>query len=447
MALASWTAATLLGVVEPAAGSLALAQSPEAGSTGGSAGEPASSGPVPEIILYTMGTGELVFEKWGHTAVCVEYPGPKPPSICYNYGSTDFTNPGGVIWDFLRGAGKFWVSRDYPGNMIRRYMGYDRSLWRQVLPLSDERALRAANTLAEAALPENRYYIYHHFFDNCSTRVRDIIDQVTDGELRRDTDHILGPTYRDYSRQGFADMTWALLGTDYLLARQADEQPTLWEVMFLPDFLRDHVTERFGVEPELIYQRRGPDFSTDPGLGGRPSLFLLALFLALLVALARWSGRRERLAIAVAVTPLFLLSVMIWGLPVISSIEALRYNELLLVYLPLDLALVFLDPERRQRYARMRLVWLAGVSLLCAIGVFTQPLWVPIALVFAPLAVLAAPTFPHRTGGSASPGDMVSSSSRDRDGRSSLGAGERSKRSRGPRRSSKKRKSKAKKRR
>ena len=364
-----------------------------------------SADPVPKIVLYTMGTGELVFEKWGHSAVCVEYARSRPQSICYNYGATDFTSTARVVWDFVRGKALFWVSRDYPEDMIRRYMGYDRSLWRQVLPFTDEQALRAASTLAEAARPENRGYIYHHFFDNCSTRVRDIIDQVTDGELRRDTDHVLGPTYRDYSREGFAEMTWGLLGTDYLLARQADEQPTLWQAMFLPDFLRDHVAGRFGVEPEPIYHRRGPPFSRDPGLGGRPLLFGIAVFLALMVGLARWLGRLERLAVAVALLPSFLLSLVVWGLPIISSIEALRYNELLLVYVPVDLAVVFLDGPRRHRYAQLRIVWLAGVSLLAAIGVFTQPLWGPIVLVFAPLAVIAAPTFPHRARASGSRAD------------------------------------------
>ena len=393
----AFVVALALWISGPLAGSPALAQGPgDDGQSPLSTNPLRSASPVPTITLYTMGTGALVFEKWGHAAICVEYPRPLPPSVCYNYGSTDFTSPVEVIWDFVRGAGVFWVSTDDPAYMIERYMGYDRSLWRQVLPLSDEQAIRAANILADAALPENRNYIYHHFFDNCSTRVRDIIDQVTDGQLRPGTDHIVGPTYRDYSRQGFAEMTWALIGTDYLLARQADEQPTLWQAMFLPDVLRDQVTERFAAEPKLIYQRRGPDFSTDPGHGGRPLLFVVALFLALLVALARWYGRHQRLAIAVAVTPPFLISVVVWGLPAISSIEALRYNEALLVHLPLDLALIWLAPARRQRYAQLRTAWLAGISILSAVGLFTQPLWAPIALVFAPLAVIAAPTFPHR---------------------------------------------------
>lgn len=343
-----------------------------------------------------MGEGELVFEKWGHAALCVERPGSPVRGICYNYGTTDFTRPVGVVWDFVRGKGRFWVSRDSEENMIQRYMGYDRSLWRQVLPFTPEQAMLAAARLEHEALPENRYYIYHHYFDNCTTRVRDIIDAVTDGALRKDTAGKLGPTYRDYSRHGFAELTWALIGTDLLLARQADEQPNLWQAMFLPEVLREHVTERLGAKPELIYEHQGRTFSHDPGMGGRGYLFGMAIVLAAIVALARWRGRFERLALAIMVMPLFLITVVVWGLPMISKIEALRYNEVLLVFLPLDLALPFLRKERRQRYAQLRVGWLALVSLLCAIGVLTQPLWASIALVFAPFAVIAAPVFPTR---------------------------------------------------
>ncbi|MEM9491572.1 MAG: DUF4105 domain-containing protein, partial [Myxococcota bacterium] len=335
---------------------------------------------TPDIVLYTMGNGNVIFEKWGHAALCIEYPRSPRYSRCYNYGTTDFRNPSKVVWEFLRGGGTFWVSVTTPDRMIRRYMAFDRTLWRQVLPLSPEQAQRAADMLRTDALPENRYYTYNHFFNNCSTRVRDIIDQASDGLLSRDAEQPVGPTFRDYARRGFAEMTWALVGTDYMLGRQADVQPNLWELMFLPRYMREQVTLRFGVEPNKIFQRRGHEFSQDPGLGGRHLVVLLALLLAGLIALSRWAGspRQQTLAVTVAVVPSFLISLIMWGLASISSLEALRYNEILLVYLPFDIVLPFLRSDRRQHYARIRIIGLILVSLLAAIGVFNQPLWIPI---------------------------------------------------------------------
>src|SRR5690606_34050287 len=64
---------------------------------GATAAQP--DGPVPDIVLYTMGKCSVVWEKFGHAALCVEYrPESRRPSLCYNYGTTDFTAPVSVGW-------------------------------------------------------------------------------------------------------------------------------------------------------------------------------------------------------------------------------------------------------------------------------------------------------------------------------------------------------------
>ena len=51
--------------------------------------------------------------------------------------------------------------------------------------------------------------------------------------------------------------------------------------------------------------------------------------------------------------------------------------------------LPFLGASKRRIYARVRLAIVVLASLLCAIGVLQQPLWVPILVVFMPLALVA----------------------------------------------------------
>lgn len=67
----------------------------------------------------------------------------------------------------------------------------------------------------------------------------------------------------------------------------------------------------------------------------------------------------------------------------------MRWNEAVLVVTPLDAALPFLGERLRRGYARVRVALLLGVSLLGALGVLVQPLWVPILVAFMPLAVVA----------------------------------------------------------
>jgi hypothetical protein len=74
---------------------------------------------------------------------------------------------------------------------------------------------------------------------------------------------------------------------------------------------------------------------------------------------------------------------VLWTVAIISTIPTVRWNEALFLYLPLDLALPFLGAARRERYARVRLGMVVVVSLLCAVGLFKQPLWIPIAIAFA----------------------------------------------------------------
>ncbi len=349
------------------------------------------AGPVPEITLYTMGRGKVLWQKFGHAALCVEYPRNPRRSACYNYGTTDFADPVGVGWGFLRGQGKFWVSVTSPSQMIRIYRAFDRTIWKQVLPLTEEQVWKAVGRLEHDLLPENRYYTYHHFHDNCTTRLRDIIDEATDGALKPGTDSVPGPSYREFARVGFAEDAWLNVLTDLFLGRGSDARPNLWQAMFLPWYLRDHVEDRLGAKPVVVYQRQGHDFSLDPGSGGRWWLVLLALFLGAIVGLSRFKGRYERAALITATVPLGLLATLAYFLAIVTAVEEFRYNEVLLVFLPTDIALPFLGAARRQRYARVRVALLLLLAVLALVGVLTQPLWVLMLIALAPMIFLALP--------------------------------------------------------
>jgi hypothetical protein len=340
------------------------------------------------LELWTMGPSDVVFERFGHAALCLGGGGGDDlVGTCWNYGTADFSDPPRLVWEFLRHRAKFWASLTSMRATYAAYVQHDRSVFRQVIPLSPEKLALAKARLAHDQEPANRYYVYHHFDDNCTTRLRDIIDDAVDGRLAGAKAARYPTTLRAMVRYGFSSSRLLLAGAEILIGRTADRQPTAWDAMYHPDVLREEVQRRLGIAPETLYARRGPLPSGDPR-GGQLSLALLGLALAAIVLGTRWSrvralGRGGRVLAGLV---LGTLGLLLWGLALIAPQRELRQNELLLVLQPLDLALGLLPARWLMRYARARLLVLGVVAVLAVAGVLIQPLVGPLLLVALPIA-------------------------------------------------------------
>ncbi len=342
----------------------------------------------PRIELYTMGQGEHVFERFGHAAICVVYDRTPARSRCYNYGTTDFGSPPQELgWDFLRGRARFWVSVWSRERMLRSYEADDRTIWRQRLPLSGEQVGRIQQKLEHDAREENRYYLYHHFYDNCTTRLRDIVDDALGGSLSRRGARAYPHSFRRLGRAGLAEFPPVLVAGDLLVGRDADRTITFSDAMFLPDVLRSEIEAETGAKPELVYRRQGRPFASEPPRN-TPWQLALALVCGLPLALARWAKRGERAAAAVSGVLLGVLGLLVWLVAAISSVPELRVNEVLLVFWPTDLLLGVLKAPSRRVYAKLRLLVLVVLSALSVIGVLVQPLLAWIVVAALPFALV-----------------------------------------------------------
>jgi hypothetical protein len=350
---------------------------------------------APSIDVLTFGVGARIFEKFGHAAICLRYANPEHPTVCFNYGVTDFAAGPIMIWNFLRTQQRFWVEPTSLGSMLSFYEAEDRDIWLQTLPIYGERARALEAKLWNDVQEANRYYYYDHFYDNCSTRLRDMIDQATGGALRGDPGARYPLTFRELGRRGLAGMPPLLVASDLVVGRDIDQRPTMWQAMFHPEIFRLELAEKLGAEPRLIYQRQGPAFPVE-GSSGRLTLFAIGLGFALPLVIAQWRRRWQRAARVWASVPLVVLGLLVWGIAIVSSIPAVRYNEAVLIALPLDLVLVLplLGTAGRRRYALGRLAGLALVAVLAAIGVLHQPLWPLILVVALPMATIAL-DLPH----------------------------------------------------
>jgi hypothetical protein len=351
----------------------------------------ARAGATTEIELYTMGPGNDIFEAFGHATLCVKND-EFPEGACYNYGITDFDSVGKLIWTFVRGKAQFWVARSPLPRVLENYTDADRTIYRQKIPLSEDAAAALARNLEKDLLPENRYYFYHHYKDNCTTRLRDHLDHVTGGLLSRGAGVAYGPTFRELSRKGYAGSAPMLVAVELILGEPADDHASLWQAMFLPDVLRVEVEKRLGARPETMNLRRGPIPDGNLMLG-QYALFGIAFALGLLALLGTGRSRGWRRFALVAVGLLLgLVGLAFYVVALLSVMPEMRRNELLLVFMPTDLLLVFLGGRLLTGYlvARVLLLVLLVAGLLT--GHLVQPLWAPIAVVGVPFLIFALST-------------------------------------------------------
>ena len=345
---------------------------------------------APIIEVLTFGVGELLFERFGHTAVCIRYHDPNRSPVCFNYGVTDFDSGAVLAWRFLRGEQQFWVEPMDFRPLLEIYQDEDRDIWAQPLPLSDTEARAIETRLWSDLSDDRRFYIYDHFANNCTTRIRDIIDEATGGRLHIDGERRYPLALRELVHRGFAEMPALVALSDFVLGRELDEHPTVWQAMFHPRVFQQQLEIRFSVKPEIVSSRHGSPYR-DTGSSGRFVMLLVALAFTLPLVIARWRPRFERAALVWTTLHLATWGIVIYGVVIISSIGALRWNEAVLVLTPVDAVLPWLSNSRRRRYTQVRVLGLLLVSSLCALGILHQPLWIPILTAVMPLTLIAFP--------------------------------------------------------
>ena len=131
----------------------------------------------PRIDVYTIGPGDYFFSLFGHAAICV-IDDQSPPAAATT-GARRTSTLLGLAWQVVRGRAQFWVGvMDLP-RMLNIYMGEDRTLYRQRLPLSPTTAARLVERLHRVDRRSESLYTYHNIHDNCTTRIRDLINEVS----------------------------------------------------------------------------------------------------------------------------------------------------------------------------------------------------------------------------------------------------------------------------
>jgi hypothetical protein len=338
------------------------------------------------VYLVTMGPGTRVWERFAHNALWVRDTTGGIDRV-YNYGMFSFEQENFLI-RFVRGEMLYWMEGFDGRRHNRAYAAADRSVWIQELNLTPAQRAELYAFLQWNDQPQNRFYRYDYYLDNCSSRVRDALDRVLDGRLRDLwVDAATGSTFRFHTRRLLAPDLGAYFGTLWSLGHPVDRPISVWEETFLPVplmiRLRD-VTVLDGAgnaaplvlsEATLYESTQPPEAETAPNwlvqflLAGM-LLAAVIYFLGANARVFRWAQVLSTVAVSLWGLLLGLGGVFIVAVWIFTAHWAAYLNENLFFTNPIALPLVVLVPlaARGKTWAARWACWVAfavaGLSLL-----------------------------------------------------------------------------------
>jgi hypothetical protein len=222
---------------------------------------PATPEPGSQLTVYllTMGPGDQVWEKFGHDAIWI-HDEANHSDIAYHWGLFDFADKE-FFPRFIQGRMRYSMGAFDMNETVDAYRQANRTVWAQQLNFSPAQRERLAEFIAWNNQPQNRFYHYDYFRDNCSTRVRDALDRGLGGIIQRATENVSShSTYRFHTARLTQDDWPVFTGTMMGLGQPTDTDISAWEEMFLPVRMMDRlrtlrVSGVNGSEPLVLNER------------------------------------------------------------------------------------------------------------------------------------------------------------------------------------------------
>ena len=204
--------------------------------------EPTQDGRRLAVYLVTFGPGPRIWERFGHNALLIRDT-VTGEGVAYDYGRFSFDDKRFFI-GFARGRMQYWMGREDGVALINAYVRRERSAWMQQLALGPVERIRLRELLEADYERDRGRYRYDYYRDNCSTRLRDAIDQVIGGAIRATLDSAgTSVSYRWHTRRSLQNNPFNYFAVDAGLGPAADLPVTRYQETFLPGKLREYLKD------------------------------------------------------------------------------------------------------------------------------------------------------------------------------------------------------------
>ena len=242
--------------------------------------------------LLTCGPGTETYSIYGHSAIRVVIP-EKHTDIVYNWGVFDFSTPN-FAWKFAKGRLDYMLIAVPLKSFLQDYFFEQRYVYSQKINIDAKETHNLIELINDNLKPENIKYRYDFFYDDCSTRIRDLIEKSIGEKLKYpppETGRI--PTFREMVAKYQNPYPWLKFGVDLLMGSTTDKRAVFRDRMFLPIDMKDELSKSvIHRSDKMIPLLQNPEILLDfdepvikqKFFTGPPFVFTLVIIIILILA-------------------------------------------------------------------------------------------------------------------------------------------------------------------
>ena len=189
-----------------------------------------------EVSILTIGPGTSLNDAFGHSAIRIKDPMYRL-DVVYDYGRYDFEIEGFYL-NFAKGKLNYEIGGANYKPFISFYKNEGREVKSQTLSLSLTEKQALFQKLQQNILPQNKSYAYDFFYNNCATKIKDIIVSVSEKTIEFEQPQDFEQhTFRALIRAQVEQNSWGGFGIDLALGSIIDRVAPVDDHMFLPRYI------------------------------------------------------------------------------------------------------------------------------------------------------------------------------------------------------------------
>lgn len=324
------------------------------------------------VSLLTCSPHDEIYSLYGHTAIRYEDKASKT-DIVVNYGMFSFKKPFFVA-RFVLGLTDYEMGIQDFNDFCYEYQYFGSQVTQQEINLTPEEKGQLLKALQDN-YANARVYRYNYFYNNCTTKARDIILKSINGKIEYKNAIDKSVSFRDLIHGCNANYSWASFGNDLLLGFKADMQTTREEQQFLPDnLMRDFgqakIVSADGSARPLVKNTeiivKGNDFAIAGKTKVTPQfVFITLLLIIAAIVVAEFKTKKRFLWVDISLLLASGLAGLILFVMLFSEHPTTSTNLQIFILCPLNLywAIYIIKNKRNER--KLRKAWTFLSIMLC----------------------------------------------------------------------------------